>query len=119
MLVIDDFLARGEALRGLCEIVQAAGAELVGIGCAVEKGMALTVTGFDGLDENGEVLRWAVSCDRGEGYIDGENVRMTEEEALAQYDDALYQRHAARGDAWGGGDAAGLDYYPTRCGPCT
>lgn len=37
-------------------------------GCAVEKGMALTVTGFDGLDENGEVLRWAVSCDRGEGY---------------------------------------------------
>lgn len=82
-------------------------------GCAVEKGMALTVTGFDDLDENGEVLRWAVSCDRGEGYIDGENVRMTEEEALAQYDDALYQRHAARGDAWGGGDAAGLDYYPT------
>ena len=38
VLVIDDFLARGEALRGLCEIVQAAGAELVGIGCAVEKG---------------------------------------------------------------------------------
>ena len=28
-------------------------------GCAVEKGMALTVTGFDGLDEDGEVLRWA------------------------------------------------------------
>ena len=82
-------------------------------GCAVEKGMALTVTGFDGLDENGEVLRWAVSCDRGEGYIDGENVRLTAAEALAQYDDALYQRHAARGDAWGGGDAAGLDYYPT------
>ena len=82
-------------------------------GCAVEKGMALTVTGFDGLDENGEVLRWAVSCDRGEGYIDGENVRMTEEEALAQYDDALYQLHASRGDAWGGGDAAGLDYWPT------
>ena len=38
VLVIDDFLARGEALRGLCEIVQAAGAELVGIGVAVEKG---------------------------------------------------------------------------------
>ena len=81
-------------------------------GCAVEKGMALTVTGFDGIS-GGRVLRWQVSCERGEGYIDGENVRMTEEEALAQYDDALYQRHAARGDAWGGGDAAGLDYYPT------
>ena len=82
-------------------------------GCAVEKGMALTVTGFDGLDENGEVLRWAVSCDRGEGYIDGENVRMTAEEAAVQYNDTLYALHASRGDSWGGGDAAGLDYYPT------
>ena len=82
-------------------------------GCAVEKGMALTVTGFDGLDENGEVLRWAVSCDRGEGYIDGENVRMTAEEAAVQYNDTLYALHASRGDSWGGGAAAGLDSYPT------
>ncbi len=82
-------------------------------GCAVEKGMALTVTGFDGLSDEGEVLRWQVSCDRGEGYISGENVRMTEEEAAAQYNEALYRLHAARGDAWGGGDAAGLDYWPT------
>ena len=85
-------------------------------GCAVEKGMALTVTGFDGLDEDGEVLRWRVSCDRGEGYIAAANVRMTEEEALAQYDETLYQLHASRGDSWGGGDAAGLDYYPVEKG---
>ena len=38
VLIIDDFMANGEAMRGLIEIVQAAGAELVGIGCAVEKG---------------------------------------------------------------------------------
>lgn len=38
VLIIDDFMANGEAIRGLCEIVDAAGAELVGIGCAVEKG---------------------------------------------------------------------------------
>lgn len=38
VLVIDDFLARGEALRGLCDIVYQANAELVGIGCAIEKG---------------------------------------------------------------------------------
>ena len=38
VLIIDDFLARGEALRGLCDIVKQAGAELVGIGCAIEKG---------------------------------------------------------------------------------
>ena len=31
-------MANGEAMRCLIEIVQAAGAELVGIGCAVEKG---------------------------------------------------------------------------------
>lgn len=86
-------------------------------GCAVEKGMALTVTGFDGLDGDGAVLRWSVSCDRGEGYIAAANVRMTEEEALAQYDEALYQLHASRGDSWGGGDAAGLDYYPVEKGP--
>lgn len=86
-------------------------------GCAVEKGMALTVTGFDGLDDDGAVLRWRASCDRGEGYIAADNVRMTEEEALAQYDETLYQLHASRGDSWGGGDAAGLDYYPVEKGP--
>ena len=38
VLVIDDFLAMGEALRGVVEIVKQSGAELVGIGAAVEKG---------------------------------------------------------------------------------
>ena len=38
VLVIDDFMANGEAVRGLCDIVKNAGATLVGVGCAVEKG---------------------------------------------------------------------------------
>ena len=38
VLIIDDFMANGEAMRGLCDIVKSAGATLVGIGCAVEKG---------------------------------------------------------------------------------
>ena len=38
VLIVDDFMANGEAMRGLCDIVNAAGATLVGIGCAVEKG---------------------------------------------------------------------------------
>lgn len=38
ILIVDDFLANGEALRGLVEIVNQSGAELVGIGVAVEKG---------------------------------------------------------------------------------
>ena len=38
VLVIDDFLANGEALRGVIDIVHQAKAEVVGVGVAVEKG---------------------------------------------------------------------------------
>lgn len=38
VLIIDDFMANGEAVRGLCDIVSQAKCELVGIGIAVEKG---------------------------------------------------------------------------------
>ncbi len=38
VLIVDDFLANGEALRGLVEIVEQAGAQLLGVGVAVEKG---------------------------------------------------------------------------------
>ena len=38
VLIIDDFLANGCALKGLISIVESAGAEVVGIGIAIEKG---------------------------------------------------------------------------------
>lgn len=38
VLIIDDFLANGQAIRGLIDIVAQANAELAGIGIAVEKG---------------------------------------------------------------------------------
>ena len=70
VLIIDDFMARGEAMRGLCDIVKEAGAELVGIGVAVEKGFQhggdrLRETGIplhslaiiESADENGFVFR--------------------------------------------------------------
>ena len=38
ILIIDDFLANGCALQGLISIVESAGAEVVGIGIAIEKG---------------------------------------------------------------------------------
>jgi len=38
VLIVDDFLANGEALRGIIEIAEQAGAEILGIGVAVEKG---------------------------------------------------------------------------------
>lgn len=38
VLIIDDFLANGKALEGLCSIIEQAGAKLQGIGVVVEKG---------------------------------------------------------------------------------
>ncbi len=70
VLVIDDFLANGEALRGVAEIVDKSGAELIGMGVAVEKGFQgggdkLRAAGIDvkslaiieKADENGIVFR--------------------------------------------------------------
>ena len=38
VLIVDDFLANGCALKGLISIVESAGAEVAGIGIAIEKG---------------------------------------------------------------------------------
>lgn len=38
VLVIDDFLAKGNALNGLMDIIKQAGAELIGCAIAIEKG---------------------------------------------------------------------------------
>lgn len=38
VLIIDDFMAKGYAMRGLIDIVEKSGAQLMGIGVAVEKG---------------------------------------------------------------------------------
>ncbi|OBZ08416.1 xanthine phosphoribosyltransferase [Bacillus sp. FJAT-27264] len=37
VLVVDDFLATGAALVGLADIIEEAGAELLGVGCVIEK----------------------------------------------------------------------------------
>lgn len=72
VLIVDDFMANGEAMRGLCDIVREAGAELVGIGVAVEKGFQhggdrireaginiQSLAIIDQADENGFVFREA------------------------------------------------------------
>jgi len=38
VLIVDDFLARGNAMIGLIDLVKQAGAELVGVSVAIEKG---------------------------------------------------------------------------------
>ena len=63
VLIIDDFLARGEAMRGLCDIVKSAGCELVGIGCAVEKGFQ---HGGDKLREAGINLKYLAILEKAE-----------------------------------------------------
>ena len=38
VLIVDDFMANGEAMRGLVDIIGQVGAELVGVAIAIEKG---------------------------------------------------------------------------------
>ena len=70
VLIVDDFLANGEALRDLVDIVDQAGAELIGIGIAIEKGFQpggqlmresgqnlKSLAIIDKMDENGITFR--------------------------------------------------------------
>lgn len=50
ILIVDDFLANGNALIGLCRIVEQAGAEVAGAAIAIEKGFQ---RGGDSLREKG------------------------------------------------------------------
>ncbi len=50
VLVVDDFMATGQALNGLCDIIGQVGAELVGVCIAIEKGFQ---GGGDKLREKG------------------------------------------------------------------
>lgn len=72
VLILDDFLANGQAIRGLIDIVAQSGADLAGIGIAVEKGFQhggdrLRAEGYlikslaiiDKADENGFEFREA------------------------------------------------------------
>ncbi len=47
IIIIDDFLANGEAVKGLLDIAQQAGAQVVGVGIVIEKGF----------QEGGKLLR--------------------------------------------------------------
>ena len=74
----------------------------------VERGQELAVTGYDGLGADGTVARYRVEG----GYLPADLAAMTAGEATAVTDADLAALHAARGDAYDGGDAGGLDYEP-------
>lgn len=82
----------------------------------VEQGEALSVTGFAALGEDGSVGRWQVESGEKRGWIDAKYITFDAASANAHYDEAIYQMHVSRGNRYGGGDAAGLDFYPREKG---
>ena len=80
----------------------------------VKKGDELSILGFDKLNDKGEVEYYKVkTSDNHEGYVNHKYVVKTLEEANKNYDEnGKYTIHKGRGNKYGGGDAATLDYYP-------
>ena len=66
VLIIDDFMAKGNAMQGLVDLVNAAGATLEGIGIAVEKGFQEGGDRFRGLGVPYKALAVIDKADGGE-----------------------------------------------------
>lgn len=78
-----------------------------------EKGTALTVLGCDRVEADGCVRMYRVADESGaERYIRAGYVTQSADEAAGVYDESLQAIHASRGDPYGGGDPAELDYWP-------
>lgn len=66
VLVIDDIIANGDAVRGLIKIIQRAGAEVAGLGVVVEKSFQAGANSVRELGINVESLVSITSLDNGE-----------------------------------------------------
>ena len=66
VLIIDDFMAKGYAMRGLIDIVNKAGAQLAGIGVAAEKGFQ---DGGDSLRREGYPIKSLAVIDSAENGV--------------------------------------------------
>ena len=82
-----------------------------------EKGTAVEVTGCDCVKTDGQVHMYRVELDGREGYLPPWYLADSQTEALANYDTGSYAIHAGRGDQYGGGGAADLDYFPREKAP--
>lgn len=84
--------------------------ELLGL---VKKGEELEVTNYDSINTEGIVNMYKVKYNNEEGYINSKYTVFDKESALANYEPTkYYDVHAKRGNSYGGGSAANLDYYP-------
>jgi len=84
------------------------------LGHLTNKGDLLRIVGYDYLKPNGEVNMYEVKLGTDIGWINSDYVTMSYAEALENWnnDANAYGNHVIRGDSYGGGDAADLDYWP-------
>ena len=70
VLIVDDFLANGAAATGLCEIVEQAGCEVVGIGVCVEKKFQPGRAKLEGMGHKVVSLATVVGIDGGKLIVE-------------------------------------------------
>lgn len=89
------------------------GADSLELTALAMKGAKLTVIGYQGLHEDGTVDMYKVQHDKIIGWISPIYLTTDEKVARGHYDDGgMIANHLARGDLYGGGTAATLDYFP-------
>ena len=88
--------------------------EGVGIGRLAEKGTLLRLVGYDRFNPDGTVNMYQVRLGEESGWIRSEYVSFDYASSMENWtnDAGSYTNHVLRGDSYGGGDAADLDYWP-------
>ena len=86
----------------------------VEIGNLVEKGTLLRLMGYDYFRDDGTVNMYQVKLGDELGWIKSDYVAFSYDDAMSNWtnDHGSYSQHEIRGDDYGGGDAADLDYFP-------
>ena len=84
------------------------------LGALAEKGELLRIVGYDYFNPNGEVNMYEVKLGAEIGWIRAGYVAPSYAEAQEHWDneEGIYALHVKRGDKYGGGNAAELDYWP-------
>lgn len=77
-----------------------------------QKGKGYKVVGYDRLQQNGSVNRYKIAYDDTAGYVYSKYMVLSRREALLTYDAHLDSVHQAVRNPYGGGEAAGCDFFP-------